>query len=82
MVRAAGGGPPVDGRRRGLRVEHRWRGAEAPGKVREVGHHRGSGVTVGWGKRPEATTFISGRAMRWSSVAGGSPYSILELRGR
>jgi hypothetical protein len=41
---AADGGPLVYGRRQGLQVEHRRRGAEAPSKVREVGHHRASGA--------------------------------------
>jgi hypothetical protein len=40
----AGGGPPVDGRRRGHRVEHQQRGAEAPSKVIEVGTYP-NGVT-------------------------------------
>jgi hypothetical protein len=58
---AAGGGPLVDGRRRGLRVEHWRRGAEASGKVREVGHHRASGAMVGQWKRPEAAGQCSRR---------------------
>jgi hypothetical protein len=70
----AGGGPSVDGRRRGLRVEYRQRGAEASGKVREAGNHRVSGAMVGW--------WVSGRAVWWSPVGGGGPCSILESRGR
>jgi hypothetical protein len=57
-------------------VEHQRRGAEAPSKVREVGHHRGSGAT-------EMTR--GGDLRRWQGgavVAGGDPCSILESRGR
>jgi hypothetical protein len=44
----ADGGPLVDGRRRGLRVEHRRRGAEAPGKKRNGAAHRGGRALVRW----------------------------------
>jgi hypothetical protein len=50
--------------------------------VREVGHHCGSGVTVGWQKWAEAVMFVGGRVVRWSSATGGGPCSILELSGR
>jgi hypothetical protein len=63
-------------------VEHRRRGTEASGKVREAGHHCGSGSTVGRQKRPEAVTLVGGKAVWWSSVASGYPCSILESIGR
>jgi hypothetical protein len=44
----AGGGPLVDERRRGLRVEHQWRGAEALGKKRNGTTHRGGRASVRW----------------------------------
>jgi hypothetical protein len=56
--------------------------AEAPGKVREVGHHRAGGATVGQRKWPQAATFIGGRVVRWSPVAGGSPCTSGEERGK
>jgi hypothetical protein len=62
-------------------VERQRRGAEAPGLVREAGHHHGSGAMVGWHKRPEAVMFVGGRVVLWSSVASGGPCSILESSG-
>jgi hypothetical protein len=56
--------------------------AVAPSKVREVGASPCEWGDGGRRKWPEAATFISGRSVRWSSVAGGGPCSSGEERGK
>jgi hypothetical protein len=43
---AASGGPSVDGRRRGSRVEHRWRGVRLLGNVKGAVTNRSGVMTV------------------------------------
>jgi hypothetical protein len=51
-------------------VEHRRRGAEAPGKVRAVGHHRASGAAESVARKNHAARdSIAGRTSVGGSLA-------------
>jgi hypothetical protein len=58
---------------------HRQQGAEAPGKVREAGHHRASGATLGRQNSIEAAAFVSDEG---SVVVTSGPLVLLQLGWR